>query len=145
MIEPISELFSPCLSSRPALIYYLPIIGLCRQRYSPCSNQDTTELTHTASVHPRTVKQEKTQIKCLTQFEISGFSQIIFCQYTFFVLYCLGKFFGCDSSPRSPNVCLSVCVSVRPSHFLQLYYFLKDFCRTSEGLPKDFQRTSKGL
>ena len=42
--------------------------------------------------------------------------------------------FGCDSSPRSSNVSLLVCVSVCLSHLLQLYW-------TSEGLPKDFWRT----
>ena len=35
--------------------------------------------------------------------------------------------FGCDSSPRSPNVSMSVCLS----HLLQLYW-------TSAGLLKDF-------
>ena len=44
------------------------------------------------------------------------------------------KVFGCDSSPRSPNVSVCVC----PSHLLQLYW-------TSEGLQKNFKRTLKGL
>ena len=54
--------------------------------------------------------------------------------------------FGCDNSPRTPNVCLSVCPFVRPSvtlatAVLQLTTtegLLKDFKRTSKGLPKDF-------
>ena len=49
MIEPISELFSPCLSSRPALIYYLPIIGLL------CVDRD---------IHPAVTK---TLLNSLTQ------------------------------------------------------------------------------
>ena len=47
--------------------------------------------------------------------------------------------YGCDSSLRSPNVCVCVRMSVTLATAVQ------DFQRTSKGLPKDFQRTSKGL
>ena len=50
--------------------------------------------------------------------------------------------FGCDSSPRSPNVSMCVCVSVGHTLYnctkaLNFKVFrLKDFRRTSKGLPK---------
>ena len=66
----------------------------------------------------------------------------------------LNIIFGCDSSPRSPNVSLCVCVSVCLSVTL-VTTVLQDFCRTSTGLLKDFlnstgllqdfYRTSQGL
>ena len=40
---------------------------------------------------------------------------------------------------------MSVRMYVDMSHLLQLYRFLKEFCRTSAGLPKDFCRTFEGL
>ena len=43
--------------------------------------------------------------------------------------------FGCDSSPRSPNVSVSVCVCVT------LATTVLDFCRTSAGFLQDFCRT----
>ena len=50
--------------------------------------------------------------------------------------------FDCDSSPGSPNVCLSVYMYVTlATAVLQLTTADLDFWRTSEGLPKDFQRT----
>ena len=56
--------------------------------------------------------------------------------------------FGCDSSPRSPNVCVCVCVCVSvtlATTVLKLktlkFLVLKDFWMTSEGLLKDFWRT----
>ena len=61
---------------------------------------------------------------------------------------CLNKqsnivFFGCDSSPRSPNVSLSVCVyhtCYNCTKALNIKVFrLKDFQRTSKGLSKDLQ------
>ena len=58
--------------------------------------------------------------------------------------------FGCDSSPRSPNVILCVCLSVTlATTVLKLktlkFLVLKDFWMTSEGHLKDFWRTSEWL
>ena len=50
------------------------------------------------------------------------------------------KIFGCDSSPRSPNVRLCVRLSVRHT-----CYSCCNFSRTSAGLLQDFCRTFEGL
>ena len=48
----------------------------------------------------------------------------------FFILICI--IFGCDSSPRSPNVSMCVCV------YVTLATTVLDFCRTSQQHLEDF-------
>ena len=85
-------------------------------------------------------------MKCISEYCINSWWEESICQYGLLPTE-IATVFGCDSSPRSPNVSVSVChTCYNCTKALNFKVFrLKDFWRTSKGLPKDFQRTYKGF